>query len=439
MAQPRFRTGLLTAAATLGLAACGTMDDTVHVPAGQMDAWLSDKPPGTQHLYAEVLTGGQRNRVLNQMRAGLAAFEAGYDDIAAASFDDALNRIETMYADNPRAEKARSNFVPERSKEFKGEAYERAMAFYYRGLIYLAQGDYGNARAVFQGGQLQDAFAEDKRYQSDFATLDVLAGWASQCEGNTVLARDFYARATETRPDIFIPAPGDRLLAIGDIGLSPMKVGEGDYGEYLTYAEPDPVPEASVTFLAEGSPYRANLGEDLYWQASTRGGRQVDKILAGKADFKDGATVVGAVSLQLADVALDVASWNSWDDDHHYDRRHHRDRDRHDDGDDDSDDALLWAAGLAVVGIGALLVAESTMPEADTRYWDNLPAHIDYTTLPAGMYPTEAVFKDAGGVTLGSQPVRIRLDPKNQCGLVYVKSRRAAEIPAMPPNASLER
>ena len=436
MARARFRIGLLTAAAAFGLTACGTVDDTVYVAPNKMDAWLADKPAGAHHLYASVLTGGERNRVLNQERAGLAAFEAGDYATAAASFDDALNRIETLYADNPRAEKARSNFTPERSKEFKGEAYERAMAFYYRGLIYLAQGDYGNARAAFQGGQLQDAFAEDQRYQSDFAVLDVLSGWASQCEGNTVLARDFYSRATQSRADIFIPAPGDRILAIADMGLSPTKIGEGEYGEVLTYLEPDPVPEASVTFMAAGAPYRANFGEDLYWQATTRGGRQVDKILAGKAQFKDGATVVGAVSLQLADVALDVASWNAWNDNDHYDRRHHG----HDDSDDDdSDDALLWAAGLAVVGIGALLVADSTAPEADTRYWDNLPAHIDYTTMPPDAHPTEAAFHDASGSLLGTQPTRIHLDPKGQCGLVYVKSRRAAEIPAAPPNASLER
>ena len=109
------------------------------------------------------------------------------------------------------------------------------------------------------------------------------------------------------------------------------------------------------------------------------------------------------------------------------------------DDDDDSDGALMWAAGLAVIGVGALLVADSTAPEADTRYWDNLPAHIDYTTLPADVLPTEAVFKDASGATLGSQPLRIHLDPKGQCSLVYVKSRRAAEIPAAPPNASLDR
>ena len=425
MARGRLGWGSACAAASLALAACSTVDDTVNVPVAEMDRWLADKPAGTRHLYASVLTGGPRNRVLTQMRAGLAAFEAGADQVAAASFDDALNRIETIYADNPRAEKARSTFVPERGKVFKGEAYERAMAFYYRGLIFLAEGDYGNARAVFQGGQLQDAFAEQERYQSDFAVLDVLSGWASHCEGNSVLAREFYSRALAARPGIYIPGLDDRILAIADIGLPPMKVGDGEYGERLTYVAPDHVPEFTVDFIADGVAYPASFGEDLYWQAATRGGRQVDAILAGKAQFKDTAAVIGVASLQLADVALDIASWNSWDD--YYD------------GGDDTDTALAWAAGLAVIGIGSLLAADAAAPEADTRYWDNLPAHIDYTSLPAGVYPTQVAFKDSSGSTLGVVPTRLHMDPKEACGLVYVKSRRASEIPAAPPNASLAR
>lgn len=424
MAQQRLLWGSACAAVSLALAGCGTVDDTVSVPVAEMDRWLSDKPAGTHHLYASVLTGGPRNRVLTQMRAGLAAFEAGADAVAAASFDDALNRIETVYADNPSAEKARSTFVPERKKDFKGEAYERAMAFYYRGLIFLAHGDYGNARAVFQGGQLQDAFAEDQRYQSDFAVLDVLSGWASHCEGNGVLAREFYSRALKARPGIYIPGPDDRVLAIADMGLSPIKLGEGEYGEYLSYATPDHVPEFSVDFVADGVTYPANFGEDLYWQATTRGGRQVDKILAGKAQFKDTAAVVGVASLALADTALDVATWSSWDS---YG------------GGDDTSTALAWAAGLAIVGIGSLMMADAAAPEADTRYWDNLPSHIDYTSMPAGVYPTQVMFKDASGNTLGVMPTRLRMDPKDNCGLVYVKSRRAAEIPGEPPNASLTR
>jgi tetratricopeptide (TPR) repeat protein len=407
------------AASALLLGACGTVEDTVYVSPDKMEQWLADKPPQTQHLYQSVLTGGQRNRVLNQMRAGLAAFEAGADDIAAQSFDDALNHIEAFYADNPRAERARSTFVPERSKAFKGESYERAMAFYYRGLLFLAEGDYGNARAVFQGGQLQDAFAEDQRYQSDFAILDVLSGWASQCEGNTVLAREFYQRAVEARPGIYIPRPSDRMLAIADIGLPPLKIGDGEYGEYLTYLPPEYVPEKKAVFIVDGVGHDATFGEDIYWQASTRGGRQVDSVLAGKAQFKDIATGVGAASLLVADVAFDVALYS-------YD-------------DDDSDAALGVAAGAAVIGIASLLMADAARPEADTRYWDNLPAHIDYVSLPHGAIPTEVAFLDGRGSVLGSLTPRVRIDPKGACGLAYARSRHATEIPSTPPNSSLAR
>lgn len=408
-----------SAAFVLLLGACGTVEDTVYVSPDKMERWLADKPPETHHLYQSVLTGGQRNRVLNQMRAGLAAFEAGADAIAAESFDDALNHIEAFYADNPRAERARSTFVPERSKDFKGEAYERAMAFYYRGLLFLAEGDYGNARAVFQGGQLQDAFAEDQRYQSDFAILDVLSGWASQCEGNTVLARDFYQRATEARPGIYIPGRSDRMLGIADIGLPPLKIGDGEHGEYLTYLTPESVPEKKAVFIVDGVGHDAAFGEDIYWQASTRGGRQVDSILAGKAQFKDIATGVGAGALLVADVALDVAIYSSYD--------------------DDSDAAFGLAAGAAAIGIASLLMADAARPEADTRYWDNLPAHIDYISLPHGAVPTEVAFIDDRGSVLGTLTPRIRIDPKGACGLAYARSRHANDIPSTPPNSLLRR
>ncbi len=158
------------------------------------------------------------------------------------------------------------------------------------------------------------------------------------------------------------------------------------------------MPESSAVFMAGKTPWSASFGEDIYWQATTRGGRQVDRILAGKAEFKDNAVAVASVSLALADIAFDVAEFQAWDD--HYE------------DDTDADEALAWGLGLAVLGIGAAPTAEATVPEADTRYWDNLPAHIDFITLPAGAMPTEVVFTDDYGTALGSQPARIRTDPK---------------------------
>lgn len=45
--------------------------------------------------------------------------------------------------------------------------------------------------------------------------------------------------------------------------------------------------------------------EDLYYQASTRGGREIDKILAGKAQFK---ATTGGVGSFLADTSVALAS-----------------------------------------------------------------------------------------------------------------------------------
>ena len=48
------------------------------------------------------------------------------------------------------------------------------MAYYYRGVLYLRDGDYENARASFKGGMLQDGFAEEEQNRSDFALLSFL-------------------------------------------------------------------------------------------------------------------------------------------------------------------------------------------------------------------------------------------------------------------------
>ena len=163
------------------------------------DAYLQDKPRQLHPRYRLVVTQGRHNRVLNLMQSGLAAFDSGELDLAERSFDEVLNGIETVFADSRQAAKARSLWRAENSKVFKGEPYERAMAYYYRGLLYMHDGDYENARACFKGGVLQDAFAEEKQNRCDFALLIFLQGWASQCLGDTALAEAAASAAIPNR------------------------------------------------------------------------------------------------------------------------------------------------------------------------------------------------------------------------------------------------
>ena len=91
----------------------------------ELQAFLADKPDAARPSFRMSVTDGARNEVLYLMRAGLASMDARDFASAAAAFDGALDKIETVYASNPAADKARSKFVKEAIKDYKGEAYER--------------------------------------------------------------------------------------------------------------------------------------------------------------------------------------------------------------------------------------------------------------------------------------------------------------------------
>ena len=333
------------------------------VDKAAVQAYLTDKPAETHKLYSKVMVEGERNRVLNLLRAGLASMELGHNELATRSFDEALLTIETIYAGDEKAEQARSTFTAEDRKTFRGEPYERAMAFYYRGILYLMEGDYENARASFKSGILQDTLAEQEKYQQDFALLEFLEGWASQCNGNGDLAAEAYAYAKEHNPKAVLPEAGQNLLVLSDQGYAPVKYGDGEHKELLKVKGNDNSYTPNQAFRLGGSAQSLANQEDVLRQATTRGGREFDFVLEGKAKFKEGAEDVaqaGAAAAQ-AGMAVGMAGLASG-----------------------NEDLAQVGGGMALAGslisIFASAAAEATKPEADTRQWDNLPESVFYGT-----------------------------------------------------------
>ena len=338
------------------------------VPAPEVDpkaiqAYLADKPAKTHKLYAKVMTEGERNRVLNLLRAGLASMELGHKDLAARSFDEALLTIETVYAGDKKAEQARSTFTAEDRKIFRGEPYERAMAFYYRGILYLMEGDYENARASFKSGILQDTLAEQEKYRGDFALLDFLSGWASQCNSNKDLAAESYALAKKHNPKAERPGTDHNLLVLADLGYAPVKYGDGEHNELLKIKPNSRSYAPSRAFRLNGSQQSLVNRESVLWQARTREGREFDAILEGKAQFKEGAEDAAKAGAAIAEagVGVGLAGLAS--------------------GNEDLAQAGVGAAAVGgLISIFASAAAEATKPQADTRQWDNLPESIFYGT-----------------------------------------------------------
>jgi len=150
--------------------------------------------------------------------------------------------------------------------------------------------------------------------------------------------------------------------------------------------------------------------EDIYFQASTRGGREFDSILAGKAQFKSVSNTVGNAALVGAAAATMVAANSN-------DRKHQR-------------DAAAAAGALLLVGLVAKGVSEATEADADIRYWDNLPDRVHAVTLPlpAALDKLSVDFLAGDGSVLRTREATITR--AGTCGLAWVRGESA--IPGNP-------
>lgn len=420
---------LVLAALCCGAAAIGRAADLDGLTRATAEARGRAVPDYLQTWIAKDREWGTQHRVLVQMAAGRVAFLRGDWDQAEALLADAQREVETIYADNPKAQAARSVFVPEASKDFKGDPYERAMLGIYLGLIDLSRGDFDNARAGFRFAQLQDTMSAAEQYQDDMALAQYLVGWSYWCEGQRSAAAEEFERARRQRPALAAPQPGDNLLLLAELGSAPIKFRSGQFGELQRMRSGPPTPLQQVAFRVEGAdgPSRllpAVLAEDLLFQASTRGGAAVDSIRAGKASFRQGAELLTQAGAGVSTAAFGVAAAGAYT------------------GRDSRDIAGIGVvAGL--VALAARGVASSSETLADVRYWPNLPEkiYLGSARLPAGPAQIDTGFYSFGGRPQQAIAGTLRRSPRGECALYIAQTqdwsprfeRRAApQWPALP-------
>ena len=385
----------------------------------EIEHYLADKPVVLQPFFRSLYIEGERNAVLNFNRLGVAAMESGYYEIAEWALDNSLIRIESIYADNPAAKKAKSKFAEESVKEFKGEPYERSMAFYYRGLLYLREGDYENARASFKAAEFQDTMSEHEEFMADFAVLNYLTGWASQCSGDQSMASEFYAEAMKHNSSLLPPEPQDSVLLIGELGLPPSKVGEGKYNEILKFRKNNQYGEQWVEYTIvepDGTVLNESAipASSVYNQATTRGGRPIDGLLEGKAQFKDGMSATGEVltTVGVSTMAAGYASGNT--------------------------DMGNIGAAASLIGLFASMAAEAAKPESDTRYWDNLPDVLTVATVSANdLEAAEIVASFDGSGDVPEKRSMLLVSQNGSCAMAWTRSRSALSVPESAPNARM--
>jgi hypothetical protein len=380
------RAGILLALGlSLGLAGCVTEPGPAYKLTG-------DPIADGEHF---IDFGPARDKVLWQYRTGLAAMRHGEFDTAKRHLDAAITRISNIYGKDEEAKKSRSYFQEEAKKTFIGEPYERVMAWYYRGILYWMDGEPDNARACFRSGQLADSDVEKNTYACDYVLLDYLDGYATLKLGGDGTAAVHRAElsAKQWKPPGF--STNANLLVFVDYGMGPEKIATGRYGEELRFAVRPSAAVNAVVKLHQGTG-KAVPYDDLVFQATTRGGRVMDHVLANKAVFKSSTDAAGNAAL-ISGAILAT----------HHDTE---------------------VAGLTVLGAGLItkIFSSAANPEADVRTWDNLPRFLSFVAFeaPPGEHTLTIDFLDEAGRLLSGQSKTVTVTvPAGRDKVIYVSEK----------------
>lgn len=336
---------------------------------------IKKAPVASNDLVAEgkklIAAAPNRDKILWRYRVALVAMKSGRFAEARQLLDECLPTVGAILTADERTIKARSLFGNEAQKIYVGESYEQAMAYFYRGLLYWMDGEPDNARACFKSAQLIDGDAKDKAFASDFVLLDYLDGLATTKllgDGGDMLRRARASAKTNALPDYVASA---NVLVFTQFGFGPLKYGGGKYGERLQYhAGYSPV--FAARFKMGEQMVEAKALDDLTFQATTRGGRLMDDILADKGSLKKPLDAIATVA-PLAGAVLA--------------------------GPKETRGAALPLIGA---GIAAGAVSNTAEAMADTRTWNNLPQHLAFAAfrLPPGPQVVAIEFLDRDGKPL---------------------------------------
>lgn len=339
-------------------------------------------PPGLQtYQFPDYLAGhaaalhadGERNWVLHLNEMAVVAMRHGDRQEAKTYLDEAILQISDVFGNDPAAARARRLWFAEDAKLFKGDPYERSMTYFYRGILYMQDGDWGNARAAFRAANFQDQFVEEEQFRSDWTIFDYLIAACEVQMGEGLTARETwrlgelnYRQTMETYPQAGIRNfpfdPGglrpvgrqDNLLVIVQTGGHPVKVPTGAYGHMLSYRRGNAPNVTYANVRVNGGSWESAVFTDsVFFQATTRGGRYFDHIAGRKVFFRETAHFASAAAAIGGYGALFMGA---------------------------NDDTRL--IGLALIGLAIILdlTAQAIQPAADIRTWTGIPDSL-------GVYP----------------------------------------------------
>ena len=311
---------------------------------------------------------------------------SGKKDEAHREMQELRVEFEELY-DLESEKKAQSKWHGEINKVFKGSPHEMGTFYALFALSYAERGEYEDAWRCVQNGLMHDAAAENDKYRSDDALLLYLGSVFADKIGETDSAAQCRRRLKEalasrkvTAADIVTyknsayaalldeNAPKPNAFIVFWTGTPPQYGRKGKYGETRTTLKGAEGAADFMTVSVDGgqeSIVPQKLG-DINFQATTRGGREMDNILASKADFKQDMKNFQAVSIGISGIFFTAAAATF----------------------DTSKEMLIVSGSLAAVGVAFLALDgvfycfyDKTDPRADIRSWKTIPGQLNVMPL----------------------------------------------------------
>jgi len=341
------------------------------------EAYYRGRPEEASRHLTELLAADPEGRALYLNERGVLELEAGNYDGAYRDLVEANQIMEALGGST--SDEVGAIVGQEASKIWRGEPYEKSMNGYYLGVVELLRGVDDNARAGFKNAIFFDSSNQGEQYQCDFAPAYFLEGFASGRLGDATTFEADLQRAHELVPDapIFKPETKGNLVVIVDVGRGPTKIATGAHGEEIRFVE-HPERPARIDVVADGTKLGEveHAGGDVFYQATTRGGRVFDRILKGKAIYKSAAQAAGITTLVLADEFKGRGE-----------------------------------TAAIITGLALIFSSIFVRAEADTRHWTTLPCEVQ-------------LFRG----TLSPGAHEIQIVPST--GRVAIQSARTIEVPA---------
>ena len=168
----------------------------------------------------------------------------------------------------------------------------------------------------------------------------------------------------------------NNVLFVVELGRGPVKYPIGQYGQIVIFTS-KPFKANNVIIVTDKKDsfdqHKTILYNDTFYQASTRGGRLMDGILKGKAEFKQTTT---EISYQLSQISRQMSDQAN---------RLQQQAAYCGTGGAAAAGAAYAAVGIAIISLAFAIGSAMANPAADVRHWSLLPAEVRVIPMKLSM------------------------------------------------------